>query len=399
MSIPSFTKSVLLTAFLAVIPLVSIPGANAAEQTPSILKWLTEPETKEGEQGQAYDVEGDIHIKEITRLAPKASVVLDKNCPEIVQPYKLTDNFASVTAYLVKQEVQSGIQALGRGFQGLMMGQGIGSVRLDNATREIPASAKLAAKQLNWLPMNAELLYGEQLHQEETNILDRDRKLGKKYYPIADKMLREILAEIDEPHEYQFKLFILKNSGGNAVARPGGFLYLDQGLIDNPAKHPKAYFALAHEVAHVLQRHETKELQSMVIDSISDTGDLVKIMSSVRNNPSVILAHVKLEKDLFTRHHIDQELQSDSCAVKLLSRVFPEGEGLTNSIKAFLKDFPPPELDKHAPRPQTEIERAAASVHDIVNNPIKRHPNSQERTQNLNAVYVEIKQYERLKNR
>ena len=398
MGIP-FTKWALLTVFLAVIPLISITGANGAEQTPSILKWLTEPETKEGEQTQAGGVEGDIHIKEITRLAPKASVVLDKNCPQIVQPYKLTDNFASVTVYLVKQDVQAGIKALGRGFEGFVRGQGIGPIRLDNTARNTPASAKLAAKQLNWLPMNAELLYGEQLHQEETNILDRDRKLGKKYYPVADKMLQEVLSQIDEPHEYQFKLFILKNSGGNAVARPGGFIYIDQGLIDNPAKHPKAYFALAHEIAHVLQRHETKELQSMVIDSISDTGDLVKVMSSVRNNPSVILAHVKLEKDMFTRHHIDQELQADSCAVKLLSRVFPEEQGLTNSIKAFLKDLPPPELDARAPLPQTEIERAAASVHDIVNSPIKRHPNSQERTQNLNAVYVEIKQGEPLKSR
>ena len=393
MSIPSLTK----WAFLVYMLLVSVSAVSADDQTPSIFKWLTEPKTKE-DQAPVDEGTSGVHIKEINKVAPKASMVLDKNCPEIVQPYKLTDNLASVTAFGLKEGVHAGIDMLGSGLMNLMQGQPVGSVRSD-AARGIPASTKLAAKQLNWLPMSAELLYGEQLHQEETNILDRGHKLGKKYYPVADKMLQEILSQVDQQHEYEFKLFILKNAGGNAVARPGGFLYIDQGLIDNPTKHPKAYFALAHEVAHVLQRHETKELQSMVIDSVSDTKDLLKIMSGVRNNPSVILAHVKLEKDLFTRHHIDQELQADSCAVKLLSLVFSDAQGLPNSIKAFLKDLPQAELDKPAPPPQSDLERVAASVHDIVNTPVKRHPNSQERMQNLNAIYAEIQRGELSKGR
>jgi Peptidase family M48 len=380
--------------FLVAVPAASASIANAGEQ-PSILKWLTEPTSKE-EQTPNDEGASDMHIKEITRLAPKASMVLDKNCPQIVQPYKLTDNLASVTVFSLKEGARAGVGMLGSGLMGFMQGQPSRSISTGEV-RNIPASTKLAAKQLNWLPMSAELLYGERLHQEETNILERDHKLGKKYYPVADKMLEEILSRIDQPHDYQFKLFILKNSGGNAIARPGGYLYIDQGLIQNPAKHPKAYFALAHEVAHVLQRHETKELQSMVIDSISDSNDLLKIMSGVRSNPNAILAHVKIEKDLFTRHHIDQELQADSCAVKLLSRVFPDAQGLTDSIKAFLKDLPPAEPDKSAPLPQSELEKAAASVQDVVNSPVKRHPNSQERTQNLNTVYMEIQKQETLR--
>lgn len=61
--------------------------------------------------------------------------------------------------------------------------------------------------------MTAEVMYGERSHKEETNILARDHKLGKKYYPIADKMLGEILSKVDQKHEYGFKLFILKNDG------------------------------------------------------------------------------------------------------------------------------------------------------------------------------------------
>jgi predicted Zn-dependent protease len=238
--------------------------------------------------------------------------------------------------------------------------------------------------------MNAEVLYGERLHAEETNLLDRDSRLGKKHYPTADRMLQESLSKIGEPHDYEFKVFILKNSTRNAVARPGGFLYIDQGLIEDPAGHPKAYFAFAHEVAHVLQRHETKELQSMIVDSISSRDELVKTIFGVKKDPRIIFTHVKAKKNLFTRHHVDQELQADSCAAKLLSRVFPDLRSLANSLNAFLKDLPAPERTQPQPPPKSETDKLAATVHDIVDTPINRHPSSEERYRNLRAIYNEI---------
>lgn len=71
----------------------------------------------------------------------------------------------------------------------------------------------------------------------------------------------------------------------------------------NNARHPKAYFALAHEVAHVLQRHETKDLQSMVIDSISAKKDLMNVISTAGSNSAGVIEHVKVGKNLFSRHH------------------------------------------------------------------------------------------------
>jgi hypothetical protein len=333
-------------------------------------------------QATTGDASVEVRPKEITRVAPMASVVLEKNCPDIVQPYRLSDNLASVAVFGMKSWLD---------YFGTAIERGLGTKSAAAAQgKDILASAKLAAKQLNWLPMSAEKLYGERAHRTETNVLPRESKLGKKYYPVADRMLQEILTRIDQPHEYEFQLFILKSSGRNAAARPGGYLYVDQGLIDDPAQHPKAYFALAHEVAHVLQRHETKELQSMVIDSIKLKDDLVTTLSRVKGEPGVILNHVKVGKNLFTRHHIDQELQSDSCAAKLLSRALADRRQLTDAVNAFLRDLGKPEPTRPAPAPQSDAERLARTVHDVVDTPIRRHPNSQEREHNLRAILDEI---------
>ena len=368
-------------AWSLALSLASGLGASADEPSPSASK--RSPDTKPGvERAQPSTEDGGVRVKEITKVSRFASVVLDKHCPDLVQPYTLTDNLASLGAFALKQ----GVEKIGDGVANLFRG----STAVPASVAKIPASTKLAAKQLNWLPMRAEVAYGESAHREETNVLERGSRLGRTHYPPADGMLRGLLATLHETHEYDFKLFILKNSTRNAVARPGGFLYLDQGLVDDPKQHPKAHFALAHEVAHVLQRHETKDLQSMVVDSISSTEDLTKTMWAVRSDPTVILTRVKARKNLFTRHHIDQELQADSCAVRLLSRFFANRQDLANSLQAFLKDLPAAEPTRPIRPPQSDAEKLTASVHDIVDTPIKRHPTSQERYQNLRTIYDEM---------
>lgn len=366
---------------------LGLAGCGAVE-TPSFFKSgaagppSADQTSAEGSSGSAKEQNPALRPKEITKVAPLASIMLEKNCPNIVQPYRMTDNFASVIIYGAKQ----GIESLGKVFSNVIGTGHAGSV---NAS-EIPASVRLAAKQLNWLPMNVEQLYGERSHRQETNLLARESKLGKKYYPVADNMLADVLAKIGEPHDYKFKLFIQKNSTHNALSRPGGYIYVDQGLVDDPDEYAKARFAIAHEVSHVLQRHETKGLQSMIVDSFTLQDEMKKVISSAGSQPEVALAHVKTGKNLFIRHHIDQELQADACAARLLSHAFPDRAALADSITAFLKELPKPGPPVPVRAPTSDVERLEASIHDVVETPIKAHPNSLEREHNLRAMYNEI---------
>jgi hypothetical protein len=319
--------------------------------------------------------------KVITKVAPIASIMLEKNCPSIVQPYRISDNLESAFTYGASQWLKGLANTGGALFSG-------------RATAAQPtqglASAKLAAKQLNWLPMEVETMYGERSHRQETKLLERDSKLGQRYYPIADRMLQQVLAQVRQAHNYHFKLFIVKTSSHNALSRPGGYLYLDQGMLEKPAAYPKAYFAIAHEVAHVLQRHETMELQSRVIDSFAIEEDMKKTIVSAGANPEPVLARAKIGKNQFIRHHIDQELQADSCAARILSTVFADPRELAGSLNAFLNELPEPPPAAAPTVPATAAEKLAATVHDLVDKPINVHPTSIEREQNLRAMYKEV---------
>lgn len=337
--------------------------------------------------------QGDIRPREVTKLSQQASVVLDRNCPDIVQPFTLTDNAASLAMFSAKEALSDVGSAFLSDPAGFLSGKRKLAVP---STDKLSASARLAAKQLNWLPMTAEVAYGQRQHDEETDVLDRESRLGRQHYPNADRMLQEILVAVGQPTDYRFQLYILKSSSRNAVARPGGFLYIDQGLIDDPSRWPKAYFAIAHEVSHVLQRHETRELQSNAIDAVESKADVMNLVTNARVDPNLLLNYVKVQKGRFTKYHVDQELQADSCAVRLLSRAL-DRQALTASVDAFVADLPPVQAQpaaQQAPGGRNSLAdagRAAQSVQDIVDSPVKRHPTSQERAQNLRQMQSEIR--------
>jgi Peptidase family M48 len=359
----------------------SAPGGGAPARRS--LPWQREKQTDSaaGNAGAAAATGGtgdNVRIQEVHRGPAKASVVLDKRCKRVVQSYSLTDNLASVGVFAADETMKS-------------LPEQSSAHSRSKKDPNVSGSAKHAAKQMNWLPMSAEVLYGERAHVQETSVLDRDSKLGRKFYLVADKLLSDVLSGIGESHDYKFRIYILKNSTRNAMARPGGFIYVDQGLIENAAYHPKAYFAVAHEIAHVLQRHETKELQSMIIDSVQTKNDIAKVVTRVRGDPAAVLEYVKVQKNVFTQHHIDQELQADACAARILGHVLPDTRQLAGSLQAFLKDLPkvaPVAANAHASA--NGVEKLADTAQSIVKDPVRRHPTSQQRYENLRSMYAEV---------
>lgn len=312
----------------------------------------------------------------------RASVVLDRNCPVVVKPFEVSDSAAEVG-----RAMTTGLVGTVTGWLGRVVGGGNATLGAGDAL----TAGKLAAKHANWMPMEAEVAYGERQHaQQEDDIVDRTTKPGQRVYPTADRMLAEILAAVPEPHAYQFRLFVMKTSSRNALALPGGFVYVDSGLLSDPAFRPKAYFAIAHEIAHVLQRHETMELQSNAIDTVTSGTELIGLLRNVGSNPNAVVDHVQIEKNRFTQHHVDEELQADSCAARLLARTLPDA-ALAESLRTFLADLPPvdPVTPPAAP-PTNNAERLAQSVDQIVDTPVKRHPTSAERTANLREMYAEV---------
>ncbi|MCX5708933.1 MAG: Maf and M48 domain-containing protein [Candidatus Omnitrophica bacterium] len=81
-------------------------------------------------------------------------------------------------------------------------------------------------------------------------VQNRVQIIGKKIAAVADRK------DID----YSFKA--IADDEINAVSLPGGFVYVNKGLIDRVASDDELAAVLAHEVGHIVARHSIKKLQA-----------------------------------------------------------------------------------------------------------------------------------------
>jgi len=85
---------------------------------------------------------------------------------------------------------------------------------------------------------------------EKSNVLIHDRKI----ITYINKLGSTVLAQSDKA-PFDFHFYVIKDSAINAFATPGGYIYVNRGLINLVEKESELAAVLAHEIAHVNARH------------------------------------------------------------------------------------------------------------------------------------------------
>ncbi len=100
--------------------------------------------------------------------------------------------------------------------------------------------------------------------------IDDERKLGKEFYEKLEKsdvlihdqridayinrLGNKVLAQ-SEKAPFEFRFSVIKSSAINAFATPGGYVYVNSGLITLVETESELASVLAHEIAHINKRH------------------------------------------------------------------------------------------------------------------------------------------------
>ncbi len=97
---------------------------------------------------------------------------------------------------------------------------------------------------------------------------DMDKQLQKKLKLLNDSGLQNrldyigrMIAQASDRQDVNYIFRIVKDKEFNAFAIPGGFIYVNSGLMD-AAQDDELACVLAHEVGHIAARHSVKKLQS-----------------------------------------------------------------------------------------------------------------------------------------
>jgi len=307
-------------------------------------------------------------VIEITNWSTTANVVLDPECKNLVQPFTIGDNMASLASL--------GAQIWGSGAVEKLLGQASNSP-------DPKAVIRQAARGLNWLPMDLEVMLGQHMLKDEEYLAEDKNKDVAKAYKKARDILADLQKDLPKDVPYQFQVYVRSSSFGNASALPGGIILVDRDLFSTGSDPDYVRFVMAHEISHVLQRHLTREYQARLLDGVDSVDGLKKLITSMNEkNPQAVLQYALKVKNLFVNFTEDQELQADSCAMRFMANTYPDKVALHHKLEHVVQQLGP-----ITPAQQLSANTDPNTLPDVLKHltdgVYERHPNTERRAQNL----------------
>lgn len=153
------------------------------------------------------------------------------------------------------------------------------------------------------------------------------RILGKFQLYSDDELTRYVnlvgkaVALHSERTEINYYFGIIQDEHANAYSAPGGYIFITTGALQQMEDEAELAAVLAHEIAHVTEKHIVKELNIKGIDS-SATSSLGQILSGTTNTTKAIFNQIvdKAVNILLEKGYKQQdELDADRIAIQLMA--------------------------------------------------------------------------------
>ncbi len=74
--------------------------------------------------------------------------------------------------------------------------------------------------------------------------------------------LGESIAKKTSRSDLDWHFYVVNTKQVNAFALPGGFIYVNRGLIESSDRLDELTGSMGHEIGHVIQRHSVKQMES-----------------------------------------------------------------------------------------------------------------------------------------
>ena len=179
-----------------------------------------------------------------------------------------------------------------------------------------------------------------------------------------------------------FEFFVVRDPTVNAFAMPGGFIGVHTGLIIAATSESELASVLAHEIAHVTQRHLARQLQKQNQVSLVSMAGVLLGMLAARSNPSAagaaILGAQALPAATFLAYSRDYEREADRIGFTYLQESGYDVFGMPGFFERLQQSTRL--YDNNAPaylrtHPLTS-DRIADMQNRVENVPVKQYPDS-----------------------
>lgn len=213
------------------------------------------------------------------------------------------------------------------------------------------AEPKVSVPPYNQLSLEEETALGRKFSAEYEKHVEILRN------PIFDLYLNSIIRKLGDASQapfWPYQVRVVNTADINASALPGGFLYIQRGLLEWVQDENEMVGALAHEVGHVVARHTTNRLmltflarnlyETVKKNILLDNQIIAEIIERL-GGPVLLLAQLKYsrenesEADLLGFYEMVRAGWHPNGLLKFFSRL-QRVEGARNPVEVMLSDHP-----------------------------------------------------------
>jgi predicted Zn-dependent protease len=179
------------------------------------------------------------------------------------------------------------------------------------------------------------------------------------------KALGDSIARHTDRADLDWHFYLVNSHQVNAFSLPGGYVYVNRGLVEMTDRLDELAGTLGHEIGHVIQRHSVKQMQSS-----QKVGIVATIACTLTNACNSGLGQAAINiggSAIIARHSRQDEFQADSEGVENVLRVGIDPEGIPALFQTLVEQrkFHPTIVDgwfSSHPLEESRIENAKALI-------------------------------------
>ncbi len=175
--------------------------------------------------------------------------------------------------------------------------------------------------------------YATQINQQLPII--QDPQVNQYINTLGDSIAR-LTSRTDLTQANAWHFYVVDSKEVNAFAVPGGFVYVNRGLIERTQKLDQLAGVLGHEIGHVVRRHSIKQMQQEQGANFGVT--LACVLTNVCNSQIGQAAIQVGGTAVFARFSRQDEAEADEEGVRNMVRAGISPQGIPEMFQILINE-------------------------------------------------------------
>ena len=182
--------------------------------------------------------------------------------------------------------------------------------------------------------------------------VEKDFKIGKAVAPEIEKLLGnrinspklqryidrvgQKIAGVCHHPDWQYHYTAVKHKSVNALALPGGFIFITRGMLENITNEAELAAVLAHETTHAVARHAMAQLSKQTVMQLATLATLVSKQAPAELQQLALISN----QFLTLQYSRDDEQQADTGGLRYMVEAGYDPNSMIELMQMLYKEHP-----------------------------------------------------------